>query len=84
LTSGGYTIDFYLSPTRNIKAAKRFLSKALRRFKEWKMLSTINTDKAPTYAVAIKKLKDEGLCSPELEHRQVKYFNKIEKQYFCL
>ena len=28
----GSTIDFYLSPTRNAKAAKRFLGKALRRF----------------------------------------------------
>ena len=26
----GHTIDFYLSPTRNTKAAKRFLGKALK------------------------------------------------------
>lgn len=78
----GRTIDFYLSSTRNVKAAKRFLSKALRRFKEWEMPSTINTDKAPTYGVAIKELKDEGICLQDLEHRQVKYLNnRIESDH---
>jgi DDE domain len=32
---GGDTIDFYLSPTRNIKAAKRSLGKALKGLKDW-------------------------------------------------
>jgi len=36
----------------------------------------INTDKAPTYAIAIKQLKDEGLCPKELEHRH-KYLNNL-------
>ena len=31
----GNTIDFYLSSTRNTKAAKRFLGKTLRGLKEW-------------------------------------------------
>lgn len=31
----GNTIDFYLSPTRNAKAAKRFLGKALNGLKNW-------------------------------------------------
>jgi DDE domain len=31
----GNTIDFYLSPTRNTAAAKRFLTKALRGLKDW-------------------------------------------------
>ena len=31
----GNTIDFYLSPTRNTKAAKRFLGKALKGLKSW-------------------------------------------------
>src|SRR3546814_8704622 len=31
----GDTIDFYLSPTRSAKAAKRFLGKALRGLKHW-------------------------------------------------
>lgn len=31
----GDTIDFYLSPTRNAKAAKRFLGKAVSGLKDW-------------------------------------------------
>ena len=73
----GNTIDFYLSSTRNTHAAKRFLSKALRRFKDWQKPQTINTDKAPAYAAAIKELKEEGICPPEIGHRQVKYLNNI-------
>ncbi|MCB4816465.1 IS6 family transposase, partial [Providencia rettgeri] len=42
----GDTIDFYLSPTRSAKAAKRFLGKALRGLKHWEKPATLNTDKA--------------------------------------
>src|SRR3954464_4700849 len=42
----GNTIDFYLSPTRNTKAAKRFLGKALNGLKDWEKPRVINTDKA--------------------------------------
>jgi transposase, IS6 family len=52
----GNTIDFYLSPTRNTAAAKRFLAKALRGLKEWEQPEVINTDKAPTYAAALVDL----------------------------
>ena len=45
----GNTIDFYLSATRNTKAAKRFLGKALRGLKEWEQPEVLNTDKAPIY-----------------------------------
>jgi len=71
----GCTIDFYLSSTRNAKAAKRFLGKALKGLKEWEIPSTINTDKALTYGVAIRELKAEGNCPETVEHRQVKYLN---------
>lgn len=73
----GATIDFLLSSSRNSKAAKRFLGKALRRFKEWEKPKTINTDKAPSYAAAITELKKEGGCPSKLVHRQVKYLNNI-------
>lgn len=73
----GHTVDFYLSSTRNIQAAKRFLGKALRGLKSWEKPQTINTDRAPAYATAIKELKDEGLCPQEVEHRQVKFLNNI-------
>ena len=49
----GNTIDFYLSATRNTKAAKPFLGKALRGLKKWGQPEVLNTDKAPTYAAAI-------------------------------
>ena len=78
----GNTVDFYLSTRRNAKAAYRFLSKALRGLKDWQKPSTINTDKAPSYGVAIKKLKNEGKCPEDLEHRQVKYLNnRIEADH---
>ena len=73
----GNTIDFYLSATRNTKAAKRFLGKALRGLKAWEQPEVLNTDKAPTYPAAIAQLKAEGKCPNETKHRQVKYLNNV-------
>jgi arginine:ornithine antiporter / lysine permease len=77
LDKHGDTIDFYLSPTRSAKAAKRFLCKALGGLKDWEKPEVINTHKAPTYAVAIADLKKEGKCPEKLVHRQVKYLNNV-------
>jgi len=73
----GNTIDFYLSPTRNTAAAKRFLGKALNGLKDWDKPTVINTDKAPTYGAALLELKAEGKCPEDMEHRQVKYLNNV-------
>jgi transposase-like protein len=73
----GNTMDFYLSPTRNAKAAKRFLGKALNGLKDWQKPQVINTDKAPTYGIAISELKAEGKCPENTLHRQVKYLNNV-------
>lgn len=73
----GNTIDFYLSPTRNAKAAKRFLGKALNGLKDWEKPTVINTDKAPAYAVALTELKTKGKCPKAPEHPQVKYLNNV-------
>jgi len=73
----GNTIDFYLSPTRNAKATKRFLGKALNGLKDWEKPEIINTDKAPTYGIAISELKAEGKCPVNTVHRQVKYLNNV-------
>ena len=73
----GDTIDFYLSSTRNAKAAKRFLGKALAQRNKWEKPRVINTDKAPTYSIAIQELKAEGKLPADTEHRQVKYLNNI-------
>lgn len=66
----GDTIDFYLSPTRNTKAAKRFPGKALKGLRSWEQPRVINTDKAPTYAAALAELKQEGKCPKDVLHRQ--------------
>ena len=73
----GNTLDFYLSATRNTKAAKRFLGKALNGLKDWEQPEVLNTDKAPTYAAAIAEFKAEGKCPDETRHRQVKYLNNV-------
>ena len=70
----GNTIDFYLSPTRNAKAAKCFLGKALNGLKRWEQPEIIKTE-APTYAVAIAELKTEDKCPKTTVHRQVEYLN---------
>jgi transposase-like protein len=56
---------------------ERFLGQALRSLKAWEKPQVINTDKAPPYAVAIKQLKDEGICPQDLKHRQVNYLNNL-------
>ncbi|SCZ86430.1 IS6 family transposase [Nitrosomonas mobilis] len=73
----GNTIDFYLSSTRNKKAAKRFLGKALKSIKPSAHPETINTDKAPTFGPAINELKEEGKCQKDTVHRQIKHLNNI-------
>jgi IS6 family transposase len=71
------TIDFYLSPTRNTAAAKRFLAKALRGLKDWERPTVINTDKAASYGAAIAELKEAGKLAAEVEHRQAEYLNNL-------
>lgn len=73
----GNTIDFYLSSTRNIGSAKRFLGKALRSLPYYSPPRSINTGKNPTYIKAIEELKSEGICCSDSEHRRVKYLNNI-------
>ncbi|MTI16834.1 IS6 family transposase [Rhodobacteraceae bacterium RKSG542] len=63
----GNTIDFYLSPTR----------KALGGLKDWEKPHVINTDKAPTYGIAIRQLKAGGKCPETTQHHRVKYLNNV-------
>lgn len=58
-----------------MEAARRFLSKTLRKQKSWDLPSKINTDKNAAYGVALDSMKKSGKCDAELEHRQVKYLN---------
>ena len=47
--------------------------KALKGLKHRELLHVINTDKAPTYAVALAELKKEGKCPEDTVHRQAKF-----------
>lgn len=75
----GATIDFYLSPTRSAKAAKRFLGKALKGLKDWEKPLKLNTDKAASYGVAMTELKQEGKLDEGVAHQQVKYLNNVSE-----
>ena len=47
----GHFIDFYIT-----SAPKRFLGKVLNGLKDWEKPRVINTNKAPTYAVALVEM----------------------------
>lgn len=55
----GNTIDFYLSPTRNAKVAKRFHGKVLNCLKDWEKPTVINTDKTLADADGIVAYRTE-------------------------
>lgn len=70
--SEGNTIDFYLSKTRDRKAAKRFFKEVLWSFH----VSTprvITVDKKPAYPIAIEELKNEKKMPEGIQVKQVKY-----------
>ncbi|MEY0290988.1 IS6 family transposase [Providencia rettgeri] len=75
--SKGNTLDFYLLPRRNTKAAYRFLSKLFNWMKKDNAPKVINTDKAASYGRAIMLLKKEGKYPTDVEHRQIKYRNNV-------
>ncbi|MGX5586521.1 IS6 family transposase [Bacillus thuringiensis] len=77
--SEGNTIDFYLSKSRNHKAAKRFFKKALRSFHVSKPCA-ITVDKNPAYPIAISGLKKEKKMPLGIQIRQIKYLNNIVEQ----
>ncbi|MED1014310.1 IS6 family transposase [Bacillus mycoides] len=77
--SEGDTFDFYLSQTRNHKAAKSFFNKALRSF-HVSNPRVITVDKNPSYSMAIAKLKKEKKIPNDIPIRQVKYLNNIVEQ----
>ena len=45
--------------------------------KDWEKPTVLNTDKAPTYAAALAKLKKERKCPQDTLHREVKYLNNV-------
>ncbi|CDN39413.1 transposase [Bacillus thuringiensis] len=77
--SEGNTIDFYLSKSRNHKAARRFFKKALRSFHVSKP-RIITVDKNPAYPIAIEQLKKEKRITMGTKIRRIKYLNNIVEQ----
>ena len=79
IDSGGDTIDFMLSPNRDLVAAKHFLQLAL-----WRSGQTrprvINIDGHPAYATAIAELKESGELGNRCRCRQSPYLNNIVEQ----
>ena len=76
--SQGNTIDFMLSPRRDIVAAKHFLQLAL-----WRTgirPRVINVDGHQAYAHAIAALKKAGELGPRCRCRPVPYLNNIIEQ----
>src|SRR4051812_22494086 len=76
--SEGNTIDFYLSKTREKKAAKRFFKKALRSFHVSKP-RVITVDKNLAYPIAVEELRKKNMPSG-MQLRQKKYLNNIVEQ----
>lgn len=77
--SKGNTIDFYLSKSRDHKAAKRFFKKALQFFRVSKP-RVITVDKKTAYPIAIEELKKEKKLPVGIQIRQIKYLNNIIEQ----
>jgi transposase-like protein len=77
--SEGSTIDFYLSKTRDHKAAKHFFKKALRSFHVSKP-RVITVDKNPAYPIVVEELRREKNMPSGMQLRQKKYLNNIVEQ----
>lgn len=77
--SQGNTLDFWLSPTRDAKAAKHFFLKTLAT-PHTSEPRVINVDKHAAYPKAFAELKAEGHLPERYELRQVKYLNNLIEQ----
>ena len=76
--SAGDTIDFMLSPNRDLIAAKHFLQLALSRTE--RRPRVINVDRHPAYASAISELKESGELGGRCRCRPCPYLNNILEQ----
>jgi len=76
--SQGKTLEFLLSPRRDVEAAKRFFVKALAA----PQISTPLTieDKNAAYPKAFKELKAEWIMPDSCDLRQSKYLNNLVEQ----
>jgi transposase-like protein len=74
IDSAGNTIDFLLSPRRNVIAAKAFLQLALGQARHVQP-RVINVDGHPAYPVAIADLKRSGELGRGCQCRRAPYMN---------
>jgi transposase, IS6 family len=79
IDSHGHTLDFFFSPTRDAKAAKQFLLKALTA-SHTSEPRVINVDKNAAYLKAFNELKAAGIISKSCKLRQVKYRGNLIEQ----
>lgn len=79
IDSEGATIEFFLSPFRDLDAAKSLFRRALRNGAH-PQPRVINTDLAPTYTSAITALQRSGIIAKRCLHRPVQYLNNIIEQ----
>jgi transposase-like protein len=77
--SNGSTPDFMLTAKRDKRAAKRFLSKALKATHTQEP-RVINVDKNAAYPTAVEDLKVESVLSKSAKLRQSKYLNNLIEQ----
>lgn len=77
--SEGNILDFMLSAKRDVRAAERFLRKALKASHNQEP-RVINVDKNAAYPPAIDELKADQTLPETTELRPVKYLNNIVEQ----
>jgi DDE domain len=73
----GQTVDFYLSPKRDVNAAKTFLRKAM---KNQRVPTKITLDAYAASHRAVADLKDSGELPKRVKIRRGKYLNNIVEQ----
>ena len=79
IDSAGNTIDFLLSPKRDLVAAKGFLRLALVQAAE-RRKRVINVDGHPAYPPAVEQLKRSGEPGQKCRCRRAPYLNNILEQ----
>lgn len=79
IDSRGNTIDFYLSKSRDTKAAKCFFKKALA-VRHSTTPRVVTVDKNPAYPLAIGQLKEEKMMPEGVKIRRIRYLNNIVEQ----
>ena len=79
--AAGKTVDFRLSPRRNVASAKAFLRKALR--SQGRSPSTITLDGYAASHRAVRELQQQGMLAELTKLRSSKYLNEMDALHLC-